>query len=410
VASPTVLAGIDRAAFAVALATRLRERGVPVGVAAFETFVRALSATPPVSRSVLYWTARVSLIRRHAEIEVFDAVFAAIFDNAVLEMDPNARRVPLPNLPGAQRNRAVAGDATGSGGSGGLPWAVLPAMAADPDAAEFTLAVLERLPTALAGLVDTPFDDLDAGQLAMLGQWLQVAVRTWSTRRSRRFAIDRNGHRIAIRPTIARARHTAWEPIELARVEPARRPRRVVMLCDVSQSMQAQATAYFHLMRVLTLRRDAELFAFATTLTRLTAVLSHRSPQVAIDAATAKVVDRFGGTRIATNLQALLSSHHGNAVRGAIVVVASDGWDGDPPDQLAAAMARLRRRAHRIVWINPRAAAPGYAPLVPTMAAALPYCDYLLPADTFASLARVVTELGAASRRRSRSMPSGRRR
>ena len=75
-------------------------------------------------------------------------------------------------------------------------------------------------------------------------------------------------------------------------------------------------------------------------------------------------------------------------------MIGSDGWDSEPPEQLAAAMARLRRRAHRVLWLNPRAGAPGFQPLVGTMAAALPYCDRLLPADDVRSLAAVVAELG----------------
>ena len=165
------------------------------------------------------------------------------------------------------------------------------------------------------------------------------------------------------------------------------------MLCDVSQSMQAQAAAYLHLMRALVLTSDAEVFAFATTATRLTTVLAHRSAEVAVDQASAKVVDRFGGTRIATNIQSLLSSLHGGTMRGAIVIIGSDGWDSESPEQLAAAMARLRRRAYRIIWMNPRAGAPGFQPLVATMAAALPYCDAFLPGDTFRSLSAVVAEI-----------------
>jgi hypothetical protein len=173
-------------------------------------------------------------------------------------------------------------------------------------------------------------------------------------------------------------------------VRAVRKRRRVLMLCDVSQSMQAQATAYFHLMRALALVANAEVFAFATGLTRLTAVLSHKSAAVAIEQATAKVTDRFGGTRIASNLRALLSSHHGNLARGAIVIIASDGWDSDPAEELAAQMARLRHRAHRVIWINPRVSAPGFEPRVSTMAAALPHCHELLPADTFRSLQQVI--------------------
>jgi uncharacterized protein with von Willebrand factor type A (vWA) domain len=182
-------------------------------------------------------------------------------------------------------------------------------------------------------------------------------------------------------------------PLDLVRQRPVRRLRRVVMLCDVSRSMQAQASAYLHLMRVLALVVDAEVFAFATTLTRLTPVLAHRSAAAAIELATERVDDRFGGTRIATNIRALLSSHHGAKVRGAVVLVGSDGWDGDPAGELGAAMARLRRRAYRIVWLNPRAGTPGFEPRVASMAAALPYCDLFLPADTFASLRAALREI-----------------
>src|SRR6185437_15551437 len=106
-------------------------------------------------------------------------------------------------------------------------------------------------PSGLEGLVDTPFEELNPADMALLGSWLESALATWPTRRSRRTAVDRSGPRVALRPTVARARGTGFEPIHLVRVRPTRKPRRIVMLCDVSQSMQAQALAYFHLMRAL---------------------------------------------------------------------------------------------------------------------------------------------------------------
>lgn len=389
-----LLRGVDRAAFAVALATRLRARGVPVGLTGIENFVRALAAAPVDSRSRLYWAARLSLVRRHGELAAFDEVFAAVFDHAVLPLDPHARRQGLAG--GAAEEVSLAGvhgrPAQAEAGVG-LPWATLPPVVAGAEDSESLLAVPERLPSAVAGLAEVDFEHLDADQMALLGRWLESAARTWPVRHSRRWDDDPHGHRIAVRTTLARSRRTGWEPVALARVRPATKPRRVVMLCDVSQSMQAQACAYLHLMRAVALTAEAEVFAFATTLTRLTAVLAHRSAQTAIAEASVKVGDRFGGTRIATNLQALLSSHHGGAVRGAVVVVGSDGWDSDPPELLASAMARLRRRAYRVIWMNPRAAAPGFQPRVATMAAALPYCDLLLPGDTFGALARVIAEI-----------------
>lgn len=397
-----LLRGVDRAAFAVALATRLRARGVSVGATAVEDFVRALAASPPDSQSRLYWTARVTLVRRHSELAAFDAVFAAVFSDAFLDMDPNARRTPLASTFGEDDSFvAVEGTSPDEESGAGLPWTTLPPIVAEAEDSESPLAVPERLPSEVAALADVPFEQLSTRDMELLGRWIESAVRVWPSRRSRRFAVDTRGRRVAVRPTIARSRRTGWEPIELVRVKQVDKPRRVVMLCDVSQSMRAQAAAYLHLMRALALTVDAEVFAFATMLTRLTTVLKHRSAERAIDEATTKVTDRFGGTRIASNLQTLLASHHGGALRGAIVIIGSDGWDSDTPEELAAAMARLRRRAYRVIWINPRASAPGFEPRVATMAAALPFCDEFLPADSFRSLAQVVVEVSRCAARSS---------
>lgn len=157
--------------------------------------------------------------------------------------------------------------------------------------------------------------------------------------------------------------------------------------------MQPQVAAYFHLMRALTVVVGGEAFAFATSLTRLTSLLLNKSTALATEQATERVTDRFGGTRIAASVNALLTSHDGNVVRGGIVVIGSDGWDSESPQQIAVAMARLHRRAHRVIWINPRVGAFGFEPLVGPMVAALPFCDVLLPAGDFRSLAAVVAEL-----------------
>ena len=384
---------MDRAAFAAALVARLRGAGVPVGLTGAQDLVSALDASPPTSLPGLYWTARISLVRRHEEIAAFDAVFAAVFGAEGVLAAPSTTRGR-----GDDRLAAAPGRDDHAGadpGGTGLPWLTLPAVAAETGGPGAGQAIPLRLPSAADAVADRPFEELTAADLALLGTWLTDAVRRWPTRRSRRQAPDRTGPRIALRPTVARSRRTGWEPLELVRTRAVRKPRRVVMLCDVSQSMQAQAAAYLHLMRALAVVADAEVFAFATRLTRLTAVLAHREPAVAVAAATEAVADRFGGTRIASAVRALLASRHGDAVRGAIVIIGSDGWDSDPPHELAGAMARLRRRAYRVIWMNPRAGAPGFEPRVAAMAAALPYCDALLAADTFRSLAGVLEDVSS---------------
>ena len=374
-AADGLLRGIDRAAFAVALSGKLRRAGVPVGLTATEDFVRALTVSPPTSTSGLYWTARIGLIRRHEDLAAFDAVFAA----AHAEPD----RPTQPGRSDEDRYGSVpAATEPGVESGGGLPWATLPPAVDEAEDSDTELSIPQRRPSAAEALADRPFEDLDPDQLALLGDWLRDALRDWPARRSRRQVRDPAGHRIAMRATMARARRTGWEPIHLVRVRPVRRPRRVVMLADVSQSMQAQIPAFLLLMRALSEVAHAETFAFATALTRLTGATS-------ADA----VPDRFGGTRIASNIRALLASRHADVLRGAVVIIGSDGWDSDPPAELAVAMARLRRRAHTVIWLNPRAGVAGFRPEVAAMAAALPYCDELLPADTFRALRTAISSI-----------------
>lgn len=163
--------------------------------------------------------------------------------------------------------------------------------------------------------------------------------------------------------------------------------------------MQPYAAIYLRLMRAAVLRRAGghpEVFAFSTSLTRLTSVLSHRSAEMALHRANARVTDRYGGTFIGRSVAALLAPPHGNALRGAVVIIASDGWDSDPPDVLVHALTRVRRRAELLVWLNPRAAHPEFQPRAGSMAAALPYCDLFLPAHSLAGLHQLLLALAGA--------------
>jgi uncharacterized protein len=382
--APALLRSVDRAAFVVALGQRLRTAGVPVTFTALAAFSEALGVLPATRTGELYWTARVTLVRRASDLATFDEVFAAVFEDAVLAVHGQAAG-PSGQDPEVSASVRPAGlsDSAGSADAA-LPWHTLPRHpgdGADP-VADDGPAVPELLPSALEAVGDTPFEELDEQQLALVGAWLEESWQRWPSRRSRRRRVHHAGRRVELRATIAASRRTAWEPVELSRSRPVRRPRTVTMVADVSQSMQPYSTAYLHLMRALARSRRAETFAFSTSLTRLTPALRHRSVEVAIADASELVVDRFGGTHLASSLTTLLRSRHGNALRGGVLVIASDGWDSDDPAHLATVLARLRRRVHRLVWLNPRAGAAGFEPLVGSMAAALPFCDAFLPAHT----------------------------
>ncbi|MFV2195304.1 vWA domain-containing protein [Nocardiopsis sp. LOL_012] len=395
-----LLQGVDRAALVVALTVRLRENGVRTDLDAARSLARALALSLPRSLGELYWTARVCLVRRRGDLEAFDAVFAAVFGDADLVGEQLS---PPPASVRTKGERAPDEGPEDQGAvGGGLPWATLPNSDPSSDGEDDPRALPELRPSALEVLAEAPFDRLSEDEVRQLGRWLEELRPRLPRRRGRRHSPGPGGRRIAMRATLARARRTGWEPLELVRSAPVPRPRRVVVLCDVSGSMRSQAAAYVHLMRAFALVAGTEAFAFGTRLTRLTPLLAHGTAEEAVARATGAVRDRFGGTRIAASLRELLASHHGSAVRGAVVVVASDGWDGDPPEEMAAAMARLRRRAHRVVWANPRAAAPGFEPSTGGMAAALPFCDALVPAHTFAALRGVVAAVAAETASRPR--------
>ncbi|MGW4739547.1 vWA domain-containing protein [Nocardia xishanensis] len=392
-----MLRGVDLAAFAVAVVARLRRGGVEVAPSGPALFVQALRRMAPRSRTELYWAMRLTLVDRVQDLAAFDAVFAMVFDDASLGVDPPSRTHALP----AERASAEGMGGGGQARQGGdVPWATLQSATGADRSADECVALPDVMPSRFAAREQEPFSRFDPEDLRVLVAWLKQASARWPQRSSRRYETHPHGKRIDFRATMHNSRRTGWEPAVLVRTRPRRRPRRIVMICDVSRSMQPYSTIYLHLMRAAMQRRSPdrpEVFAFSTSLTRLTSVLAHRSPDVALARANDKVVDRYGGTHIGQCFAALLATPYGNAVRGAVVVIASDGWDSDPPDVLARAMARIRRRAWRVIWLNPRAGEPRFQPATGAMAAALPFCDIMLPAHTLAGI-RAFVDVLARSR------------
>ncbi|MGO8938679.1 MAG: vWA domain-containing protein [Mycobacterium sp.] len=403
--TPLLFRGVDLAAFAAALVARLRSGGVLVSASDQAIFVQALQHLVPHTTSELYWAARLTLVNRSEDLGSFDEVFAAVFGS----IQPGDTRSPESVLPIPGPKTPAAGIVQPAGSPAGrgaekLPWATRAAREEDVAAAA-SVVLPDLLPSRIAALADEPFDQFDPDDLRLLGSWLEGAVPRWPRRRSLRLEPSPHGKRIDLRATMNTSRRTGWEQVRLARTRPRRRPRRVVLMCDVSRSMQPHAAIYLHLMRAAVLRQARmrpEVFAFSTSLTRLTAVLSQRSAEVALERANTQVTDRYGGTFIGRSVGALLAPPHGNLLRGAVVIIASDGWDSDPPDVLEHAIARLRRRAEVLVWLNPRAAHSEFQPLAGSMAAALPYCDLFLPAHSLAGLREFLLALASFQIRQDR--------
>jgi hypothetical protein len=231
-------------------------------------------------------------------------------------------------------------------------------------------------------------DELEEAFRLMVGVRLGGAVR-----RSRRLRAgsSRRG-RPDLRRTVRASLRAGGEPVRPSRRQPATRPRRVVLLVDVSGSMEPYARALLRFAHsAVAGRRRVEAFTLGTRLTRVTRELSSRDPDAALRAATGAVADWAGGTRLGDGLAEFASTWGVRGMaRGAVVVVLSDGWERGDTDALSDALARLQRVAHKVVWVNPLKASPGYAPLAAGMAAALPHVDEFVEGHSLASLEDLV--------------------
>ncbi|MGH9076051.1 MAG: vWA domain-containing protein [Acidimicrobiales bacterium] len=215
-------------------------------------------------------------------------------------------------------------------------------------------------------------------------------------RSSRRWAPSTGGPDLDVRATLHRARRSGGEPLVAVRRRPRCRPRRLVLICDVSGSMEPYARAYLHLMLSGVAGGRAEAFVFATRLTRLTRALRSAPPDQALVRAGRAAPDGSGGTRIGAAVKSFNDRYGRRGVaRGAVVVILSDGWDRGDPSLLAREMAALYRLAHRVVWVNPRKAAPGFEPLTSGMAAALPHVDNSVSGHSLDAFDEVLGAIGS---------------
>ena len=205
-----------------------------------------------------------------------------------------------------------------------------------------------------------------------------------------------------MRRTLRASLRTGGDPIRLARRRRRIARRRLVMLCDISGSMEPYARAYLQFLTCAAgSGPNAEAFVFATRLTRLTRALASRNPERAIQRAAAAAPDWSSGTRIGDALKAFNDRHGRRGMaRGAVIVILSDGWERGDPMLVGREMERLARLAHRIVWVNPRVSASRFSVQAGGMVAALPYCDALVSGHSFEALSEVAEAIGAQSRGR----------
>jgi uncharacterized protein with von Willebrand factor type A (vWA) domain len=378
------MTGVDAVAFLVALGRALRAAGVPAGPDRVQRAIEAIAVLDPTRREDVYWAGRATLCAGPEDRHRYDAVFAAMVAGELPRLRPRpvavVRLVPV---------AVAAPDGEDSGAEGDEMDAMLRAAAS-------TVEVLRHKDVTT----------LDATERDAMRRALAALELPGEPRRSRRWRRSAYAGAVDARRTVRALLRSGGEPARLYHRRHAQRPRRVVLLVDVSGSMSAYADALLRFAHAATRRRGAatEVFTIGTRLTRVTREMRSRDPATAMAAVAATIPDYSGGTRLGILLRDFLDrwGQRGMA-RGAVVVILSDGWERDDPAVLGAQMARLSRLTHRVVWCNPRKGRRGFAPLAAGLAAALPYVDDFVEGHSLAALERlaeVVAGTGAAGKER----------
>jgi uncharacterized protein with von Willebrand factor type A (vWA) domain len=354
------------------LATLLRAGGVRVGTGEIEAGARAMTAVDASERGDVYLALRAVLCSKRTDLPVFDSAFAAVFGDASggdgprpLELPPGVElalpRVATPPPEGAQPNKVAPTD-------------IRPAafseieLLHDKDFAHYT--------------------DQERRQARLVIMRLAQHMPLRETRRTR--PTRRRGVRPDLQATVRASLRHLGEPLDRRWHSHKQGPRKLVLVCDVSGSMAPYSRMLLqYLHAAVATHRRVEAFVFGTRLTRITHELGIRDPDRALDRAAAAVVDWSGGTRIGDAISTLNRVHGRRLGRGSVIVILSDGWDRGDPALLGTEMARLRRSAHRTIWLNPLKAAPDYEPLARGMAAALPHTDHFMAGNSLRSLAEL---------------------
>ncbi|MER3487786.1 MAG: hypothetical protein C4307_03160 [Chloroflexota bacterium] len=353
----------------------LREAGMEVGPGRLADALAGLDLIDITRQEDVYWVLRQSLVSRQEDLELFDRAFRAWFLRAPTA--PLARRdelqvVRLERKAGERKGREAA---TGEEGEeAALGWS--------PDEL----------------LRHKDFAELDREELEQVTKLMAEMARRRPTRRSRR---HHRGRELDMRRLMRASLATGGDAVERAFRQRVHVPRKLVVICDVSGSMEAYSRALVLFLHALVRSgRGVETFAFGTRLTRLTSELRGRDPEQALQAAARRVVDWSGGTRIGASLKAFNDEWGRRALtRGAVVLIVSDGWEREDATLVGREMARLARQAYAVIWVNPLKGHPDYQPLAGGMRAALPYVDRFLAGHNLVSLEELAEVLSGIERR-----------
>jgi uncharacterized protein len=382
----------DPAIAAVTLGRSLRAAGLPVTPDRSATFAASARLLDARNRERLYWAARLGFVTSREQVAAFDAVFDSLV-GGVSDPAGSGRGDPTASPPVRARPRPPREPASAARGGRTAASAAAPGDARGAFESR-ALPVGTRASDA-ERLADIRLDELDEHELTLVADLVRRLAVATPARRARRARACRRGDHLDVRATLRRSRRTAGDPVERLHRRRRVRPRPLVALLDVSGSMAPYSRAYLLLLEGAARGARAEAFVFATRLTHVTRALREGLPHAAIARAGEAAPDWAGGTRIGEALRAFTDrfGRRGMA-RDAVVVVLSDGWERGDPALVRREMERLSRLAYRMVWVNPRVAAQGFAPVTGGMGAALPYVDELISGHSLAALDEVVEAIG----------------
>lgn len=381
----------------------LHNAGLPVTPERSVRFASAIALADPDTVDELYWLGRVTLISRHDQVETYDRVFREVFQAIIYLEDfegQSLHRPPPSSAPTGDRSPNASERAGESSSAANRPTSATPGRSLDEDEDEGEDPSLLAAASEQERLRTRDFASCTEDELELINRLVAQFPVVPPPRRGRRLRRHVSGTRMDVRSTLRRSHRTGGDPVDLVMRRRTERPRRVVLIADVSGSMEPYARVYMHLMRGAVRAIGAEAFVFATRLTRVTRPLGVMQPDVAYRKAVAAANDWSGGTRIGRALAEFLDVHGRRGMaRGAVVVIVSDGWEVDDPSIIGESMKRLSRLAHHVIWVNPRKAAESYEPLVGGMAAALPYVDTFISGHSLSALEDVMHAISTATER-----------
>jgi uncharacterized protein len=376
----------------------LRRAGLPVGPGRTQRFAAAVTLVRPATRRELFDCALATLVSSKEQAETLLAVFTEVFGAPDGVGPPPGVAVPGP--PGQPQQAQIADAATAARLHAETITSLQESSQEQPPESEREIEQ-PYLGSAAERLAGADFAELSPAELAELVAAMRQITLAVPSRRSRRRKRRPGGRRTDMRSTLRQARRTGGHAFRLIGEAPARRPRRLVVLCDISGSMEPYARAMIQLLYCAAGGAGAEVFSFATRLTRLTTALARSTPGAALARAAETAPDWHGGTKLGAALKEFNDRYGRRGMaRGAVVLIISDGWDTGDPEVIRREMQRLSLVAFRIVWMNPRTKSAAYQPLAAGMAAAWPYCDAVVSGHSLQAIDQLAAALADPVRRR----------